>query len=131
VVVELGSPTWIVEVEAAFVVLLVVLIAAWTVVELLNVQALDELLPGAELDPDGQLMHVSAEVAAVALEYFPPSQSEQDAEPDAPLYLPALQLTQGTPSLPVKPLLHVQLLGSLLPEGEVDPNGQAVHCTAT
>ena len=44
---------------------------------------------------------------------------------------PAKQLAQGTPSLPVKPLLHVQLLGSLLPEGEVDPNGQAVHCTAT
>jgi hypothetical protein len=58
---------------------------------------LEELLPGFEVESGGQLMHVSAEVAAIALEYFPPSHAEQKAEPGATLYLPATQLTQGAP----------------------------------
>ena len=66
-----------------------------------GMQLLDELLPGAELVPLGQLMHIEAVVAAVVLEYLPPSQSEQGCEPGAPLNLPATQLSQGIPARPV------------------------------
>ena len=44
--------------------------------------------------------------------------------PDELLYLPATQLVHGPPLGPLKPLLHVQSLSELLPEGELDPEGQ-------
>ena len=44
--------------------------------------------------------------------------------PDELLYLPATQLVHGPPLGPLKPLLHVQSLAELLPEGELDPEGQ-------
>ena len=43
-------------------------------------------------------------------------------EPD--LNLPGRQLVHGPPPGPLKPLLHVQSLAELLPEGELDPEGQ-------
>jgi len=75
-------------------------------------------------------MHVSAVVAAVALEYFPPSHAEQGAEPGVSLYLPATQLTQGAPLGPVNPLMQEQSLGASLPCSEFDMAGQGAHSAA-
>ena len=48
---------------------------------LLHVQAITAPLPSGELEYDGQLAHVLAEVAPEIEEYVPPGQREQDAEP--------------------------------------------------
>jgi hypothetical protein len=96
-----------------------------------SMQSPEEVLPGAELKPSGQMMHVSADVAAATLEYVPPGQLMHTPDPGSLLYLPATQLTQGPPSKPSYPLLHRQSLAATLPTDEVDPAGHAMHCTVT
>ena len=43
------------------------------------------------------------------------------------MYEPAAQLVQDPPADPLKPLLQVQSLTPLLPEGESEFEGQLVH----
>ena len=51
-------------------------------------------------------------------------QLEHGAEPEALLYLPTVQLVHGPPSGPLEPALHVHALLLVLPEGEVERDGQ-------
>ena len=43
------------------------------------------------------------------------------------LYLPAVQRVQDPPLGPLDPMLHVQSLGALLPDGDDDREGQLRH----
>ena len=62
--------------------------------------------------------HVDADVAAVALLYFPAGHSWHAADPFTSLKLPASHASHSAPSGPLYPLLQVQLVSSPLPSGE-------------
>ena len=72
-------------------------------------QSEDEVLPSGEMESLGQL--------------------EQEAEPEALLYVPAVQSStvHGPPSGPLEPALHLHALLLVLPEGEVESEGQLVQ----
>ena len=71
----------------------------------------------------GHASHTS-DVAPEMVEYLPLRQRAQDAEPEELLYLPTVQLVHGPPSGPLEPALHVHALLLVLPEGEVERDGQ-------
>ena len=66
-------------------------------------------------------------MAPVVARYLPAAQSVQPALPLVALYLPAAQAVHDTPSGPVYPALHLQAVERLLPIGESEFTGQAVH----
>ena len=73
-------------------------------------QSEDEVLPSGEMESLGQL--------------------EQEAEPEALLYVPAVQLVHGPPSGPLEPALHLHALLLALPEGELALSGHEVQTVA-
>ena len=77
---------------------------------MLHVQSLGALLPDGDDDREGQLEHVLDVVAPEVVEYVPPTQRAQEAEPGEILYVPAVQIIQDLPSGPLDPLLHVHSL---------------------
>ena len=65
-------------------------------------------------------------------EHWQPPEHETAATPpeelDSIRYCPGVHKTpQGPPGGPLRPLLQVQSLRALLPEGDDDPEGQLVH----
>ena len=61
---------------------------------LLHLQSPTALLPGDDTEAAGQMLHVPAVVAAVAVEKVPPAQSLHATRPDASLNLPGTQVWQ-------------------------------------
>ena len=94
---------------------------------MLHVQSLGAWLPDGDDDREGQLEHVLDVVAPEVVEYVPPAQRAQDAEPGELVYVPAVQIVQDPPLGPLYPLLHIQSLRVLLPDGDDDPEGQLEH----
>jgi hypothetical protein len=74
----------------------------------------------------GQTTQVLAAVAAVAIEYFPGSQSVQLLFPLS-LYLPDEQAKHGPPAGPEKPALQIQLVNAEDPLGDPVFSGQSKH----
>ena len=66
-----------------------------------HTQSVTALLPDVALEFTGQTTHVSAEVAARAVEYVATPHASQDAGPVLTLYLPATHATHCVPSAPV------------------------------
>ena len=97
---------------------------------MLHVQSLGAWLPDGDDDREGQLEHVLDVVAPEIVEYVPPAQRAQEAEPGEILYVPAVQIVQDPPSGPLDPLLHVQSLRASLPDGDDDWEGQLKHMLA-
>jgi hypothetical protein len=67
-----------------------------------------EALPADENELAGHSTHVDSAVAAIPLEYFPPSQRLHGAEPATALNLPATQDEHVCPSGPEEPALQMQ-----------------------
>ena len=61
---------------------------------LLHLQSPTASLPGDDTEAAGQMLHVPAVVAAVAVEKVPPAQSLHATRPDASLNLPGTQVWQ-------------------------------------
>ena len=74
----------------------------------------------------GQTTQVLAAVAAVAIEYFPGSQSVQLLFPLI-LYFPAAQAAHGPPTGPEKPALQIQLVNAGAPLRDPESSGQGKH----
>ena len=85
-------------------------ITAVVVVVVLEAAAVEDDVTGST--------HVDADVAAVALLYFPAGHSWHAADPFTSLKLPASHASHSAPSGPLYPLLQVQLVSSPLPSGE-------------
>jgi hypothetical protein len=66
-----------------------------------------------------------AELAVV--EYVPAPQSVHRADPVSALYFPATHVVHEPPSGPVHPALQVQFVNAVLPAGESEFDGQALH----
>ena len=94
---------------------------------LLHVQLVSTLLPAPEYVCAGHALHVDSEMLPVAVEYFPCEHRVHAAEPFTSLYVPATHASHSTPSAPVYPLLHVQLVSTLLPAPEYVCAGHALH----
>jgi len=62
---------------------------------LLHIQPLAALLPEEEVELGGQSIQAFNVAAPVAVEYVPPTQLVQAADPDNDLYFPAEQLTHS------------------------------------
>ena len=60
---------------------------------LLHLQSPTASLPGDDTEAAGQMLHVPAVVAAVAVEKVPPAQSLHATRPDASLNLPGTQVS--------------------------------------
>ena len=84
----------------------------------LQVQSVILLLPSPEYVCPGQLVHVTFEISASSVEYFPREHSKHTDEPLTSLYVPATHALHSCPSGPVYPLLQVQLMRMLLPAPE-------------
>ena len=97
---------------------------------MLHVQSLGAWLPDGDDDREGQLEHVLDVVAPEIVEYMPPAQRAQEAEPGEILYVPAVQLVQDPPSGPDQPALQVQAVAMRLPTGELEFDGQVLHVAA-
>ena len=97
---------------------------------LLHVHSLRAWLPDGDDDREGQLEHVLDVVAPEIVEYVPPAQRAQEAEPGEILYVPAVQLVQDPPSGPDQQALQVQAVAMRLPTGELEFDGQASHVAA-
>ena len=93
----------------------------------MQAHALSAVLPGGECEFAGQLRQEPTAEAARVAEYVPAPQSVHSAEPMPLLYVPATHAEQDPPSGPVFPGSHRQLLGRLLPLGELEFSGQDVH----
>jgi hypothetical protein len=93
----------------------------------LQVQLVKAALPAGELEFDGQARHVELADAPTAVEYVPAPQSVQVAVPDNSLYFPGTHATHTSPFGPVDPVLQVQLVKAVLPAGELEFDGQAMH----
>ena len=85
-------------------------ITAVVVVVVLEAAAVEDDVTGST--------HVDADVAAVALLYFPAGHSWHAADPFTSLKLPASHASHSAPSGPVYPLLQVQLTCAMLPTPE-------------
>jgi hypothetical protein len=72
-------------------------------------------------------MHVELAEAPTAVEYIPPPQVEQAADPANTLYVPATHAAHEPPSGPVDPTLQVQLVTAELRAGELEFDGQLLH----
>ena len=94
---------------------------------LLHVQSLRAWLPDGDDDREGQLEHVLDVVAPEVVEYVPPTQRVQEAEPGEILYVPAVQIVQDSPLGPAKAALHSQLVNAELPAGEPEFARQDPH----
>ena len=94
---------------------------------MLHVQSLGAWLPDGDDDREGQLEHVLDVVAPEIVEYVPPAQRAQEAEPGEILYVPAVQLVQDPPLAPEKPALHLQSDNSLLAAGASELVGHIKH----
>ena len=94
---------------------------------LLHVQLVSMLLPAPEYVCAGHALHVDSELMPVAVEYFPCEHKSHSAVPFTVLYVPATHASHSTPSAPVYPLLHVQLVSTLLPAPEYVCAGHALH----
>jgi hypothetical protein len=90
----------------------------------LQVQSVKSALPAGEFEFDGHTLHVELDEAPTVVEYVPVTQSEQAAFPVNSLYFPVTHATHGTPFGPVDPALQVQFV---LPAGELEFDGQALH----
>jgi hypothetical protein len=64
------------------------------------------------------------------VEYLPAEQYVQAASPADVLYLPAAHWEHGLPSTPVKPALQMHFCIVVLPSGEAEFAGHAVHLSA-
>jgi hypothetical protein len=96
----------------------------------LHWQSVAAPLPGAELDcASGHAAQMLLVVAAEDGEKVPAAQIMHRADPAETLYVPLPQARQPLPSL-VYPALHSQLLGLVLPLGDCELSGQAVHAPA-
>jgi hypothetical protein len=94
----------------------------------LQVQLVEAVLPAGELEFDGQPRHIpEVAVAPTLAEYLPAAQSEQVAFPVNALYFPATHTAHGPPSGPVYPALQVQLVCTVLPAGEREPEPQKLQ----
>ena len=91
-------------------------ITAVVVVVVLEAAAVEDDVTGST--------HVDADVAAVALLYFPAGHSWHAADPFTSLKLPASHASHSAPSGPLYPLLQVQLVSSPLPTLEYMSEGQ-------
>jgi len=84
-----------------------------------------------EVDPGGQNWPRGAEqgrhVSLPANVYSPTSHSEHGALPVDVLCFPATHCVHSPPSGPLDPLLHIQSLRELLPDGDDDRGGQLEH----
>ena len=85
------------------------------------------VLPGGECEFAGQLKQEPTAEAARVAEYVPAPQSEHAAEPIPFLYFPAAHSEHASPSAPVNPGSHRQLVGRLLPPTELELSGQDAH----
>jgi hypothetical protein len=94
---------------------------------LLHVQLVSTLLPAPEYVCAGHALHVDSKCSPVSVEYFPCGQRVHAEEPFTSLYVPATHASHSTPSAPVYPLLHVQLVSTLLPAPEYVCAGHALH----
>jgi len=90
----------------------------------LHMHAVCTLLAGGEAENDGQLLHVTIDMAANAPEYVFTPQSVHATDPVDALYFPATQFTHVPPSGPVHPALQVQLDKVELIAGELEFDGQ-------
>ena len=82
--------------------------------------------PSGPVEP-GRHTHAATAVLPTG-ELLSCGQAVQFAEPGSALYVPATHSAQsGTPSGPVEPALHMHLVESILPNGELLPLGQAEH----
>jgi hypothetical protein len=95
----------------------------------LQVQAARAELGLGELELTGHVRQVTANVAAVLVEYVPAAQSVHAALPILILYLPATQAEQTPPFGPVNPALQVQSPAAELALNEIEFEGQSVHAT--
>ena len=93
----------------------------------LHTQSLRVLLPSLEWVLGGQPMHVESEIAADASLYLPLGHNEQGSVPVLSLNVPATQALHGSPSRPVNPATHVQLVMTLLPFFEYEYAGQPLQ----
>jgi len=84
-------------------------------------------LPAPDFALAGHSSHTSAWIAPSPVENLPCKHSEHALEPLTSLYVPATHATHANPSGPVYPMLHVQLVMSLLPLPEYVCAGQALH----
>ena len=84
-----------------------------------------------EVDPGGQNWPRGAEqgrhVSLPANVYSPTSHSKHGALPVDVLCFPATHCVHSPPSGPLDPLLHIQSLRELLPDGDNDRGGQLEH----
>ena len=88
----------------------------------------DGLASLSEYFPSGHSVHLSV---ANLSEYFPLTQSLHVAFPGSSLYFPGMQFVQGPPFAPEKPALHTHILVILLPIGESEFKGHAIHVLPT
>jgi hypothetical protein len=77
-----------------------------------------------EYVPAPQLVHSAA---PTTVEYFPVPQTVQRADPPDILYLPSTHTVQIPPSGPDEPALQLQFVKVVLPAGEMEFDGQALH----
>ena len=84
-----------------------------------------------EVDPGGQNWPRGAEqgrhVSLPANVYSLTSHSEHGALPVDVLCFPATHCVHSPPSGPLDPLLHIQSLRELLPDGDDDRGGHRMH----
>ena len=87
---------------------------------------MEEVDPGGQNWPAGaeQLRHVALPADVV---YSPTPHSEHGASPVDVLCFPATHCMHSPPSGPLDPLLHIQSLRELLPDGDDDRGGQLEH----
>ena len=102
-------------------------------------QCVQDDAPSLEYLPVGQVLHDespaleclpaahSVQAAADVDEYWPAWQVLHDELPLMALNLPTPQLKHVSPSLPVNPASHVQLLSVMLPTCELEFAGQAMQ----
>ena len=76
---------------------------------------------------EGHKVHVSSDISADSVEYFPFAQAVHELDPLTSLYVPDSHELQLPPSGPVNPTLHVQFLRNPLRNLEKVFSGQSMQ----
>jgi len=77
--------------------------------------------------PDGQLRHAKTDDELLMTEYLPAAHDVQLADPVDSLCFPATHAVHVSPLGPVNPALQAQCVKTVLPEGELEFDGQAMQ----
>jgi hypothetical protein len=85
------------------------------------------LLSVSRYVPGGQSRHAETDDEPLMTEYLPGAHAVQLADPVDSLCFPATQAVHVSPLGPVKPALQAQCVKTVLPEGELEFDGQAMQ----